>query len=96
LVVDDFNNNVNNGFYSAFQSSILNKNILARISLQPVASFENFAQTNLNIVTTPREYFGPVNITNLNIQLLDEYGRIMDLNFMDFSFCLTLTLRYDV
>ena len=96
LVVDDFNNNVNNSFYSAFHSSILNKNILARISLQPVASFETFAQTNLNIVTTPREYFGPVNIKNLNIQLLDEYGRIMDLNFMDFSFCLTLTLRYDI
>jgi hypothetical protein len=96
LVVDDFNNNVNNGFYSAFQSSILNKNILARISLQPVASFERFAQTNLNIVTTPREYFGPVNMSNLNIQLLDEYGRIMDLNFMDFSFCLTLTIRYDI
>jgi hypothetical protein len=96
LVVDDFNNNVNNGFYSAFHSSLLNKNILARISLQPVASFETFAQSNLNIVTTPREYFGPVNINNLNIQLLDEYGRIMDLNFMDFSFCLTLTLRYDI
>ena len=96
LVVDDFNNNVNNSFYSAFHSSILNKNILARISLQPVASFETFAQTNLNIVTTPREYFGPVNLKNLNIQLLDEYGRIMDLNFMDFSFCLTLTLRYDI
>jgi len=96
LVVDDFNNNVNNGFYSAFQSSFLNKNILARISLQPVASFENFAQTNLNIVTTPREYFGPVNMSNLNIQLLDEYGRIMDLNCMDFSFCLTLTIRYDI
>ena len=96
LVVDDFNNNVNNGFYSAFHSSILNKNILARISLQPVVSFETFSQTNLNIVSTPREYFGPVNIKNLNIQLLDEYGRIMDLNFMDFSFCLTFTLRYDI
>ena len=34
LVVDDFNNNVNNSFYSAFNSSILNKNILARITLQ--------------------------------------------------------------
>jgi len=33
LVVDDFNNNVNNNFYSAFNNSILNKNILARISL---------------------------------------------------------------
>lgn len=97
LVVDDFNNNVvNNGFYSAFQYSILNKNILARISLQPVNSFEKFAQTNLNVVTSPREYFGPVSLNNLNIQLLDEYGRIMDLNNMDFSFCLTFTIRYDI
>ena len=96
LVVDDYNNNVNNNFYSAFNSSILNKNILARISLQPVLAFETFAQNNLNIVTTPREYFGPVNIKNINIQLLDEYGRIMDLNFMDFSFCLTLITVYDL
>jgi hypothetical protein len=96
LVVDDFNNNVNNNFYSAFNSSILNKNILARISLQPVLAFDSFSQNNLNIVSTPREYFGPVNIKNFNIQLLDEYGRIMDLNFMDFSFCLTFTIQYDI
>jgi hypothetical protein len=47
-------------------------------------------------VTTPREYFGPVNITTLNIQLLDEYGRVVDLNNMDFSFCLTLITAYDI
>jgi hypothetical protein len=34
LVIDDFNNNVTDGFYAAFNSSILNKNILARVSLQ--------------------------------------------------------------
>ena len=34
LVVDDYNNSVNNGFYSVFNNSLLNKNILARISLQ--------------------------------------------------------------
>ena len=26
----------------------------------------------------------------INIQLLDEYGRIVDLNNMDFSFCVNL------
>jgi hypothetical protein len=95
LVVDDYKNNVNNSFYSAFNSSILNKNILARISLQS-NTFNVLEQNNLNLITTPREYFGPVNITTLNIQLLDEYGRIIDLNNMDFSFCLTLTVRYDI
>ena len=95
LVVDDFNNNVNNSFYSAFNSSILNKNILARISLH-ANTFNIFSENNLSIVTTPRQYFGPVKLQNLNIQLLDEYGRIMDLNNMDYSFSLTFQTAYDL
>jgi hypothetical protein len=95
LVIDDYNNNVNNNFYSAFNSSILNKNILARISSQ-ANSFNILQQNNLNVVTTPREYFGPVNLTTMNIQLLDEYGRIVDLNNMDFSFCISLVMVYDL
>ena len=96
LVVDDFNNNNNNGlFYSAFNSSILNKNILARISLQS-GLFKIFLENGLNIISTARDYFGPVNISNFQIQLLDEYGRVVDLNYMDFSFCLTLTISYDI
>jgi hypothetical protein len=95
LVVDDHNNNVNNGFYSAFNSSLLNNNILARISLQS-RFFDVQITNNLNIVTNPREYFGPVNIQNINIQLLDEYGRVLDINNMDYSFCLTLITAYDI
>jgi hypothetical protein len=95
LVVDDFNNNVNNNFYSAFNNSILNKNILARISLT-TGAFNILEQNNLNVITTPREYFGPVNLYSMNIQLLDEYGRIVDLNNMDYSFCLTLVTVYDI
>jgi hypothetical protein len=96
LVVDDYNNNVNNGyFYSAFNSSILNKNILARISLQS-NTFNILEQNNLISITNIREYFGPVSISKINIQLLDEYGRIIDLNNMDYSFCLLLTKAYDI
>lgn len=95
LVVDDFNNNVSDGFYSAFTSSILNKNILARISLQG-SVFNNLSKDNLNLITTPRQYFGPVDIKKLQIQLLDEYGRIFDLNNMDYSFCLTFQTVYDI
>jgi len=95
LVVDDYNNSVNNNFFSAFNSSILNKNILARISTHSL-TFNILEQSNLNIITTPREYFGPVNLNAMNIQLLDEYGRIIDLNNMDFSFCVTLTTVYDL
>jgi hypothetical protein len=95
LAIDDHNNNVNNGFYSAFNSSILNKNILARIPMN-TPNFTIFTENNLNIVTYPRIYFGPVNIQNLSIQLLDEYGRVVDLNNMDFSFCLTFQTAYDI
>lgn len=98
LVVDDFNNSVNNNYYSAFNSSLLNKNILARISLQlnQYNPFSLVEQNNLLTTTTPREYFGPVNIQSLTIQLLDEYGRIINLNNMDFSFCMVLTSIYDL
>jgi len=96
LVVDDHNNNVNNGFYSAFNSSVLNQNILARISTQINTTYNILEQNNLSVITTPREYFGPVNIEIINIQLLDEYGRVVDLNNMDFSFCITLTTIYDL
>jgi hypothetical protein len=95
LVVDDYNNNVNNGFYSAFNSSLLNKNILARISMQP-DPFGVTTQNNLSLITTPRQYFGPVDIQKLNIQLLDEYGRVIELNNMDYSFCLTFVSVYDL
>lgn len=95
LVVDDYNNNVNNGFYSAFNSSVLNKNILARISFQP-SPFGNISQNNLSLITTPRQYFGPVDIQKIKIQLLDEYGRVIELNNMDYSFCLTFISVYDI
>lgn len=95
LVVDDYNNSINNSFYSAFNSSLLNKNILARISLNAPA-FTVLSQNSLRLITTPREYYGPVNIQNMNVQLLDGYGRIVDLNNMDYSFCLTMHIVYDI
>jgi hypothetical protein len=95
LAIDDHNNNVNNSFFSAFNSSLLNKNVLARISMQG-GTFGIFTENNFNLVTSPRDYFGPVNLQHLNVQLLDEYGRVVDLNNMDFSFCLTLITAYDI
>ena len=96
LVIDDHNNNVINNFFGAFNSSVLNKNILARISSQINNSFNIIEQNNIRNITPPREYLGPVNLNNLNIQLLDEFGRIVNLNNMDFSFSIQLTVVYNV
>ena len=95
----DFNNSVLDGFYGTFNSSIINKNILARISLQGNAfgnSFNILSKDNFSLITTPRQYFGPVDIQKLQIQLLDEYGRILNLNNMDYSFCLTFQTIYEL
>ena len=59
-------------------------------------AFNVLVENNFNIVTHPRQYFGPVNIQSLNIQLLDAYGRVIDLNNMDYSFCLTFQTVYDI
>ena len=89
LSIDDYNN-ANNTFFSAFNESLLNKNILARVAVQSsVSAAVTFS--NIGLITTPREYYGPVNIEKMQIQMLDEYGRIINLNNMDFSFCLTFT-----
>jgi len=95
LVVDDFNNSVNDSFYGAFNSSILSKNILARITIQG-SLFSSLSQNNLSIITSQRQYFGPVDIQKLQIQLLDEYGRILDLNNMDYSFVLQYNTIYSL
>ena len=95
LAIDDFNNSVLDGFYGTFNSSIINKNILARISLQGNA-FNILSKDNFSLITTPRQYFGPVDIQKLQIQLLDEYGRILNLNNMDYSFCLTFQTIYEL
>jgi hypothetical protein len=73
----------------------LNKNIIARIAVQSsVSSAVTFS--NIGLITTPREYYGPVNIEKMQIQMVDEYGRIVNLNNMDYSFCLTFTTGEDV
>jgi hypothetical protein len=33
-----------------------------------------------------REYFGPVEISQINIRLLDKFGDILEMNGNDFSF----------
>jgi hypothetical protein len=96
LVVDDFaNTSVNNHFVSLFSKSILSPNILARIAIQG-SYFSIIMQNDFKVVSEPRKYFGPVDIQKLRIQLIDEYGRVLDMNNSDFSFCLNIKMLYDL
>jgi hypothetical protein len=95
LAIDDYNNSVNNHFMTAFNKSILSPNILARISLKG-SYFTLIMENDLNIVTEPRKYFGPVDIQRLRIQLLDDHGRILPMNNANYSFCLIFKQLYDM
>jgi len=96
LVVDDFNNNVNNYFVGAFNSSILNQNILARLpqyTRNDEANQQSDAISEMTIAE--RNYFGPIHIQKLKIQLIDEFGRIVSLNNRDYSIALEFNCIYN-
>jgi hypothetical protein len=95
LAIDDFNNNVNNHFISAFNNSILSPNILARISVKG-SYFSLMMETDLLLSTEPRKYFGPVDIQKLHIQVYDDHGRILDTNNSNFSCCILFKMLYDL
>ena len=89
IAIDDFNNNVNNYYVSAYSDSINNKNILTRIN--PNITTEEGTTSQIN---RSRNYFGPVNIEKIRITLFDEYGRIINLNNMDWSCSLMFECMY--
>jgi hypothetical protein len=95
LAIDDFNNNVNNHFISAFKNSIISPNILARISVKG-SYFSLMIETDLNMTTEPRKYFGPVDIQKMHIQVYDDHGRILDMNNSNFSCCILFKMLYDL
>lgn len=89
VAIDDYNNNVNNYYVSAYSESINNKNIISKINTSRPYDEETILQVNRT-----RNYFGPVNIEKLRITLYDEYGRIINLNNMDWSCSLTFECMY--
>lgn len=99
VAVDDYNNNVNNYYISAYSDSINNRNILARINLSKAATANGVYQTTetdglSSQINRSRNYFGPVNIEKMRITLYDEYGRIVNLNNMDWSCSLMFECMY--
>ena len=102
IVVNDFNKNVNNFVLTSYNESIGKSNVLARISTQSAASNNFSAGLSLTNDTVTNDssikkrfYFGPVDIKRLELQILDEYGRVIDLNNMDYSMAINLVCLYD-
>ena len=94
LVVDEFRSSNPNSFLSPLASSMVSKNILARITLNPAfypyGSILTANTFNGLLLSDQRVYAGKTDIQNLQISLVDEYGNVVDLNGVDFSFCLEI------
>ncbi len=94
LIVDEFKNGNPHSFISLSRTSELSsQQIIARISINyreyPFGSIL-VADDYGSCASDTRKYSNEVNIQRMNVRLVDDLGIILDLNGMDFSFCLEL------
>jgi len=88
LSINDYLNNHTRAVVSAMQEETLNDgHILAKVGAGCCGSSCDHEE---------RIYFGPSDISRLHIKLLDEFGRIVDLNQGDFSLTLEFEVLYDL
>ena len=92
LALEEFHNGNNNSFISTVSSGLVNKNIIARISLDKSHyGFGTILPANkLNglLLSDIRKYSGKVDLQKLNFQVLNEIGNPISLNGYDYSLCL--------
>jgi hypothetical protein len=92
LVLDEFTKGNQNSFIAALPSSLVRKQILARISINanvyPFGTILPANNYNGYLLTDQRKYSGRVDLQKLNIQLVDDVGKPVSLNGLDYSFCL--------
>ena len=100
ISIDDYQKNTGPSYVIAYANSILQDNIITRINLAElqadVGVYQSASDPGLSTqLNRTREYFGPVDIQRLHISIYDEFGRIIDLNNMDWSLTLAFELLYN-
>lgn len=100
LAINDYQNTSNNYFSAAYNDSILAPNIISRINIGSMADrgfmYKSGEDDDFgDYFNRSRDYFGPVDIQRLTFTIYDEFGRIIDLNNMDWSIVLGFQCMYD-
>lgn len=97
LEITDYNKNYSEVFkYNTYKRNINYKDILAKIPNTAPTTNIIFEDSSDRILKT-RKYFGPVRINKLKVRLLDDYGRVINLNGGDLIITLeieTLDMPY--
>ena len=68
-------------------------NVLARTAFK-IGTFQNNVYNSVQDYSIKRNYFGGVKISKLQIQILDKYGRIIDLKNYPTNFVFEFTQEY--
>ena len=97
--VDDFHNNhLTDAVISVVRTSkvgspsYLGNNIMARIPIK--GEYNSVIVASSDCVLNKREYFGPVRLEKMNIRLLDRFGKVIDLNWNDYSIVVEIIQIY--
>lgn len=95
FVLNDYNNSQAQNVFGMYSKSIIGDNILGMIPVTSQSHLVNFTNGS-DFIERKREYFGPVRIQRLKVELLNQYGDLIDLNNMDYCFSLELEIGYDI
>lgn len=90
--LNEFQNNRSNNQIVFFNNSTMNESILGKIHLTNDCKYSEDDYLNS---FEERKYFGPIKLSKFDIQLLDKYGNLIDLNYMDFDFTLEIEILYN-
>jgi len=94
LSINDFQYNNNTSNIVCFDNNILNEDVIAKIPMEN-GKLSLIINDNNNCLAKIRRYNGPINLSKLQIKLLDQFGCVIDLNNMDFSLTLELQILYE-
>jgi hypothetical protein len=94
LCINDYQYNSNTSNTVCFDKSILNEDVLAKIPMIN-GKFSLIVNDNNNSLAKIRRYNGPINLSRLQIKIIDKFGTVIDLNNMDYSLTLELELLYE-
>jgi hypothetical protein len=94
FMLNDFNHSETPSVMVMKDKTILEDNIIAKI---PIANdkYQILFDSPSNGVLKQREYMGPTTISRIHVKILDEFGEVIDMNMMDFSFSLELEIAFE-
>jgi hypothetical protein len=99
LELNDFNYSSASRLIGLFLDNFIDKNIIAKIPYKTDDCNNKCTTIYLNeknIISSTRNYFGPIHLQKLGIRLLNSFGETVNLHNRDFSFTLEMEILYDL